>query len=262
MVVFSLFFGNLAKIPSDGIPYPIFSYAALVPWTFFANGLTNSANSVVGSQNLITKVYFPRAGDSHFQRDFRCDRFLAGVCCTDCHDAGLRHLPTVNVIWLPFLLLLAFITPLGRAVAFGAQRSIPRYSLCCAVSGAVLDVCDAHRLSQQPDQERLLRAVYGLNPMAGVVEGFRWALLNSDTAPGPISDRVDPGSNSAAGQWAVLFSPDGKDVCGRGLMSNIAVRVEGLGKQYFIGAREEHATAISVVWWPALSLRRYVASQT
>src|SRR5216684_3097608 len=60
MVVFSLFFGRLAKVPSDGIPYPIFSFAALVPWTFFANGLTQSSNSLVGSANLITKVYFPR----------------------------------------------------------------------------------------------------------------------------------------------------------------------------------------------------------
>src|SRR3989475_2461344 len=100
MVVFSLFFGRLAKVPSDGIPYPIFSFAALVPWTFFANGLTQSSNSLVGSANLISKVYFPRlvvpissvlSGLIDFALAFVV---LLGV--------RLRYgvVPTANVIWL------------------------------------------------------------------------------------------------------------------------------------------------------------------
>src|SRR5439155_16481501 len=110
MVVFSLFFGRLAKIPSDNIPYPIFSYAALVPWTFFANGLTQSSNSLVGSANLIKKVYFPRLA-------VPIATVLSGVV-----DFALAFLvllgmmfwygivPTSNVLWLPLFLLLALVT--------------------------------------------------------------------------------------------------------------------------------------------------------
>src|SRR3954453_20041739 len=110
MVVFSLFFGRLAQMPSDGIPYPIFSYAALVPWTFFANGLTQSSNSLVGSANLIKKVYFPRlsvplatvlSGVVDFMLAFVV---LLGMML------WYRIVPTANVIWLPLFLLLALIT--------------------------------------------------------------------------------------------------------------------------------------------------------
>ncbi len=113
MIVFSLFFGNLAKISSDGIPYPIFSYAALVPWTFFANGLTTSANSVVGSQNLITKVYFPRLVIPISNVISGVIDFLLAFAVLIIMMLVYGILPTVNVIWLPFLLLLAFITALG-----------------------------------------------------------------------------------------------------------------------------------------------------
>ena len=109
MVVFSLFFGKLAKIPSDGLPYPVWNYAALVPWTFFANGLTNSSNSLVQSQNLIKKVYFPRlvipistvmSGAVDFALAFTV---LLGMMLF----YGI--VPTANVLWLPPLLLLAFV---------------------------------------------------------------------------------------------------------------------------------------------------------
>jgi lipopolysaccharide transport system permease protein len=120
MVVFSLFFGKLAKIPSDGIPYPIFAYAALVPWTFFANGLSQSSNSLVGSANLIKKVYFPRlvvplssviSGAVDFVLAFVV---LLGMILF----YGI--FPTINVIWLPILLLLAFVTTLGVGLRMAA----------------------------------------------------------------------------------------------------------------------------------------------
>src|SRR5215218_4250581 len=107
MVVFSLFFGRLAKVPSDGIPYPIFSYAALVPWTFFAHGLAQSGDSLVGSANLIKKIFFPRlvipisavvSGIVDFALAFVV---LLGMM------AFYGILPTGNIIWLPFFLLLA-----------------------------------------------------------------------------------------------------------------------------------------------------------
>src|SRR5437773_6940956 len=113
MVVFSLFFGKLAKIPSDGVPYPIFSFAALVPWTFFAQGLSQSSNSLVGSANLITKVYFPRLS-------IPLATVLSGVVDTLLAFGVLLGMmfyygivPTVNTLWLPLLLLLAITTSLG-----------------------------------------------------------------------------------------------------------------------------------------------------
>src|SRR5258708_1784232 len=120
MVVFSLFFGHLAKMPSDGIPYPIFSFAALVPWSFFANGLSQSSNSLVGSSNLITKVYFPRliiplasifSGIVDFAIAF-------AVMLVMMLYYGL--LPTLNVLWLPVFLLLAMVTSLGAGLWLSA----------------------------------------------------------------------------------------------------------------------------------------------
>ena len=90
MVIFSIFFGRLAGIPSDGIPYPIFVYAALVPWTFFANGLNQSSNSLVGSANLIKKVYFPRLVIPIATVLLRLNRFSPRLCCFGCYDALLR----------------------------------------------------------------------------------------------------------------------------------------------------------------------------
>lgn len=185
MVVFSLFFGRLASIPSDGIPYPIFSYAALVPWTFFANGLSESANSLVGSQNLIKKVYFPRlvipistvgSGMIDFTLAFLV---LLGMMLF----YGI--VPTINVIWLPLLLLLAFITSLGAGLwlsALNVQFRDVRYVVPFLVQFWLFATPIAYpsSLIENP----VLRVVYGINPMAGVVEGFRWALLGTDTAPG------------------------------------------------------------------------------
>ena len=186
MVVFSLFFGKLAQIPSDGVPYPIFSYAALVPWTFFAYGLSQSSNSLVGSANLIRKVYFPRlvvpisavlGGVVDFALAFTV---LLGMMMF----YGI--VPTVNVVWLPALLLLAFVTALGIGFWFSALnvkfRDV-RYVLPFVVQFWLFATPIAYPSSLLPEPWRVL---YGINPMAGVVEGFRWALLGTETAPGSI----------------------------------------------------------------------------
>ena len=187
MVVFSLFFGNLAEVPSDGIPYPIFSYAALVPWTFFANGLSQSSNSLVGSANLIKKIYFPRLV-------IPLSSVLSGVI-----DFALAFLvllgmmlfygivPTLNVIWLPPLLLLALVTALGVGLwlsAMNVQFRDVRYAVPFLVQFWMFATPIAYPSSLIEND--LLRTLYGLNPMVGVVEGFRWALLGTDTRPGPI----------------------------------------------------------------------------
>lgn len=187
MVVFSVFFGRLAKIPSDGIPYPIFSYTALVPWAFFANGLTQSSNSLVGGARLIKKVYFPRlampiatvlSGGVDFLLAFLV---LLGMMLV----YGI--VPTVNVLWLPLLLLLSMVTSLGTGLwlsAMNVQFRDVHYIVPFIAQFWMFITPIAYPSSLIEDP--LLRTLYGINPMAGVVEGFRWALLGRGTAPGPI----------------------------------------------------------------------------
>jgi lipopolysaccharide transport system permease protein len=186
MVVFSLFFGKLAKMPSDDIPYPIFSYAALVPWTFFANGLSQSSTSLVASANLIKKVYFPRlvvplssviSGAVDFVLAFVV---LLGMMLY------FGIVPTWNVVWLPLLLLLALVTSLGVGLwltAMNVQFRDVRYAVPFLVQAWMFATPIAYPSSLLDEPWRTL---YGINPMAGVVEGFRWALLGTETAPGSI----------------------------------------------------------------------------
>jgi homopolymeric O-antigen transport system permease protein len=186
MVVFSLFFGKLGKIPSDGVPYPIFSFAALVPWTFFANGLTQSSNSLVGSSNLITKVYFPRLA------------IPMGTVLSGLLDFMLAFIvllammlyygitPTLNTLWLPLFLLLAVVTSLGVGLwlsALNVEYRDVRYVVPFLTQFWMLATPIAYPSSLLHEP---WRTIYGLNPMVGVVEGFRWALLGTRMAPGPI----------------------------------------------------------------------------
>lgn len=186
MLVFSLFFGRLAKMPSDGLPYPVFAYAALVPWTFFANGLAQSADSLVGSANLLRKVYFPRllipmatvmSGLLDFGIAFLV---LLGLM------VWYGVLPTVNIVWLPLFLLLALVTALGVGLWLSALNVLfrdVRYTVPFLVQFWLFATPIAYPSSLLPEPWRI---VYGLNPMAGVVEGFRWALLGTSHAPGPM----------------------------------------------------------------------------
>ena len=186
MILFSLFFGRLGKIPSDGIPYPLFSFAALVPWTFFAHGLTLASNSLVGSANLIKKVYFPRlavpiAAVTSGLIDFSIAFILL---------LGMMLyygvLPTLNVMWLPFLLLLTLMTSLGVSLwlsALNVQFRDVRYILPFLTQLWLFATPIAYPSSLLPEPWRTL---YSINPMVGVVEGFRWALLDAKTAPGPM----------------------------------------------------------------------------
>ena len=187
MVVFSLFFGRLAKVPSDGIPYPIFSYAALVPWTFFARGLGQASNSLVGGARLIKKVYFPRLA-------MPIAPVLGGVVDFILAFIVLLGMmffygivPTVNALWLPFFLLLALATSLGVSLwlsAMNVQFRDIRYTIPFITQFWMFATPIAYpsSLIEHP----LWRALYAINPMVGVVEGFRWALLGTDTAPGPM----------------------------------------------------------------------------
>ncbi len=185
MVVFSIFFGRLAQMPSNGIPYPIFSYAALVPWTFFSNGVSTSANSMVLNSNLLKKVYFPRlaipfAGVFGGFIDFGLAFLvLLGMML------AYGFMPTLNMLWTPLLFLLAVVTSLGVGVwlaAVNVQYRDIRYIVpfLMQIWMFATPIVYPGNLLPQP-----WATLYGLNPMAGVVEGFRWALLGSEK-PGGI----------------------------------------------------------------------------
>jgi lipopolysaccharide transport system permease protein len=186
MVVFSLFFGRLAQVPSDDLPYPVFSFAALVPWTFFATGLTQSANSLVNSQGLLKKVYFPRLALPVASVLSGAVDFLLAFVVLLGMMVYYAILPTAQIVWLLPLLVLALITSLGAGLwlaALNVRYRDVRHVIPFLVQIWLFATPIAYPSSLVPDP---WRTVYGLNPMVGVVEGFRWALLGVDTEPGPM----------------------------------------------------------------------------
>ena len=186
MVIFSIFFGRLAGIPSDGVPYPIFSFAALVPWTFFANSLNQSSNSLVNSANLIQKVYFPRLAVPIASVFSGMVDFVLAFIVLLGMMLYYGMLPTINVVWLPAFCLLAFVTSLGVGLWLSAMnvrfRDV-RYTVPFLVQFWMFATPIAYPSSLLSEPWRTL---YGLNPMVGVIEGFRWGLLGTNTAPGGI----------------------------------------------------------------------------
>ena len=186
MLVFSVFFGRLAKVPSDGVPYPVFAFTALLPWQLFAYALSESSNSLVSNQNLITKVYFPRlvipiAG------------VLAGLVDFAISFAVLLGLmwyygiaPTPAIALLPLFVLFAIVTALAVGLwlsALNVKYRDVRYTIPFLTQFWMFATPVAYPASLVPER---WRALYGLNPMAGVVEGFRWALLGKEHSPGPL----------------------------------------------------------------------------
>jgi lipopolysaccharide transport system permease protein len=183
MIVFSIFFGRLAGIPSDGVPYPIFAYTALVPWTFFANALSQASNSLLEQERLITKIYFPRlllplAAVLSGLLDFAI-AFLILIGMMFWY--GLT--PTIAILLVPFFVLMATLTALGVGLwlsALNVQYRDVRYVIPFLVQFWLFVSPIAYPSSLVPEP---WRTVYGLNPMAGVVESFRWALLGHTPIP-------------------------------------------------------------------------------
>ena len=199
MVVFSLFFGALAKIPSNGLPYPIFYYCALLPWLYFAGALQNATNTVVEQQRVITKVYFPRI------------LLPMAAVCSGLVDFAIGFLvfvammfyygifPGAAILVLPPLLLLAVLTALACGLwlsALNAMYRDVRYIVPFLVQFWMFASPVAYPASLVPERWRWL---YGLNPMAGVIEGFRWALTGQGQPPGVML------AASAAVVLALLF---------------------------------------------------------
>ena len=179
MVVFSIFFGGLAKMPSDNIPYPIFSYAALLPWTLFSGALSDASKSLVSNSNMITKIYFPRAilplsavlGNI-------VDFFIAFVVLL-----GMMlfyHIPPTTAVWtVPFFLIQALVASLGVGLWLSAMNVLYRdvnYVVGFLTQLWMFITPIAYSASIVPSKWQV---VYALNPMTGVVDGFRWALLGT-----------------------------------------------------------------------------------
>ncbi len=186
MVIFSLFFGGLAQVPSDDVPYPLFSYAALVPWTFFATSLTQASNSLVSNANMIKKIYFPRLFMPVAPVLAALVDFVLAFLVLLAMMAYFEVVPTINVIWLPAFLLLAIITALGASLwlsAMNVQFRDVRYTIPFLIQAWLFLTPIAYPSSLLSESWRPL---YAVNPMVGVVEGFRWALLGTETAPGPM----------------------------------------------------------------------------
>lgn len=181
MIVFTLAFGKLAKIPSDGLPYPLFSYAALLPWTLFAEGITRSTNSMISNAGIMTKVYYPRlimpvAGVLSPLIDF----IIAFIILL-----GMMlyygFLPNANILFLPVFLVLGLATSLGVGLwlsALNVQYRDFQYTVPFLIQLWLFASPVVYPSSLLPEPYRM---IFGLNPMAGVIEGFRWALLG--TAP-------------------------------------------------------------------------------
>ncbi|MGQ9898220.1 MAG: ABC transporter permease [Acidobacteriota bacterium] len=184
MLVFSVFFGRLAGIPSDGVPYPLFALAALIPWTFFANALGQSSNSLVNSAHLIAKVYFPRLViplasvlGGLVDLAIACSLFVPMLLYY-----GIS--PGWNIVWLPGFVLLAVVTALGVglwASALNVEYRDVRHVIPFLIQLWMFLTPVVYPSSLVPERWRLL---YYLNPMSGVVDGFRWALLGASCPPG------------------------------------------------------------------------------
>ncbi|MGD8403888.1 MAG: ABC transporter permease [Anaerolineales bacterium] len=184
MIVFNFIFGNVAKVPTDDIPYPIFSYTALLPWGLFTTALNQASRSLTTNQNMVTKIYFPRlvlpissvlAGLVDFAIAFV---ILVGLLIY----YGVT--PAWNVLWtLPLFLLLSIVTALGVALwlsAINVQYRDVNYALPFLTQFWLFITPVAYSASVISDKWQL---VYSLNPMAGVVNGFRWALLGAGSGP-------------------------------------------------------------------------------
>ena len=183
MIVFSLFFGRLAKLPSDGLPYPIFSYVALLPWTFFANGVSQASNSLTGASNLLKKVYFPRLA-------LPLSAVLSGIVDLGFSSVALIGLmvyyqvpPSMNLVWMPLIVALALTTALGTALWLSAMNALfrdVRFAVPFLLQLWLFATPVVYPSTLLPPVARIL---YGVNPMVGVVEGFRWAVLGLETVP-------------------------------------------------------------------------------
>lgn len=186
MAVFTIFFGRLAKVPSDGVPYTLFCYTALVPWTFFSSAISAAASSLISNSNLLKKVYFPRL----ILPISSVGGVLVDLAISFAVLLGLLAVygvvPSLRALWVPVILLMAVVTATGAGLwlsAINIKFRDVRYAVPFLIQFWMFSTPIAYPSSLIKDP--LLKTLYGLNPMTGVVEGMRWALLGTH-APGAM----------------------------------------------------------------------------
>jgi len=180
MIVFTIVFGKIARLPSDGTPYPILVFVAMLPWQFFANSLTEASNSLIGNANLISKVYFPRLiiPASSIVTSL-VDFFISGAILVVLM-IWYGCLPSWRIITLPLWTMLAFVTAMGCGLwltALNVKYRDFRYVVPFMVQFGLYISPVGFSTNVVPEKWRLL---YSLNPMVGVIDGFRWALLGNN----------------------------------------------------------------------------------
>jgi lipopolysaccharide transport system permease protein len=186
MIVFAIFFGALAQVPSAGVPYPLFAYSALVPWTYFANALVHSSNSLVEQERILSKVYFPRLLLPMTPVIIGIVDMVLPILLLLAMALFYGYTPTPKILMLPFFVLFAAATAFATGIWLSAlnvyYRDI-RYAIPFVVQLWLFITPIAYPSSLVPERWRL---IYALNPMASVVEGFRWAIVPNMSPPGPL----------------------------------------------------------------------------
>ncbi len=183
MIVFSIVFGRLAKIPSDGIPYPIFSYVALVPWTYFQTALNTSANSMIASSRIISKVYFPRVFIPLVPVVGGLLDFVIAMSIVALMMIYYNVIPTISLVFLPILITIMMLTAAAAGLwlsILGVQYRDVKFALQFVIQLLMYAAPVVWPASLIPVKYRI---VYGLYPMAGVIEGFRSALIGKTPMP-------------------------------------------------------------------------------
>ena len=181
MVVFSVIFGKLAKFPSEGVPYPIMVFAAMLPWQFFASALSEASNSLIGNANLISKVYFPRLIIPASSVITSFVDFLISALILIGLMVWYQFIPSWRILTLPFFIAIVIAVSLGVGLwltALNVKYRDFRYIVPFIVQFGLYVSPVGFSTSVVPDRWRLL---YSLNPMVGVIDGFRWAVLGGDT---------------------------------------------------------------------------------
>jgi len=187
MIVFSIVFGGLAKVPSDGIPYPIFSYTALIPWTYFSTVMISSTQSLISGRGIFTKVYFPRLIIPLTPALSKLVDFFIAFIILFVLMAYYKIVPTINILWVPLLIILMILTASGIGMWLSAlaiqyrdiAQGIQFFSQLLLYSAPV--VWPVSLISEKFGETTKL--IYGLYPMAGVIEGFRSALIGHNPMP-------------------------------------------------------------------------------
>jgi lipopolysaccharide transport system permease protein len=193
MIVFSLFFGYLAGMPSDGVAYPVWNFTAQVPWRLFASGMTQGAQSLVTSAEMIKKIYFPRIVMPTASTLASLVDFMIAFAVLLLMLLFFGYWPTLKIVWIPIYVFLTLITALGAGLwlsAMNVQFRDVRYTLPFLERMLYFltpIVYPSSLITEKlPESLQFLIYLYYINPMVSVVDGFRWALLGTDTNPGPL----------------------------------------------------------------------------